>query len=316
MIENTMDRTLPLEFIRVTEAAAIAAAAWIGKGDKNAADQAAVTAMRDRLNALDISGRIVIGEGDKDEAPMLFIGEEVGKGGAEIDIAVDPLECTGNCANGRPDSMSVMAIGPRGSLLGAPGTYMDQLSVGARAKGRVSLHQSFEENVRALAEALGKPMTDCTIAILDRERNKQYIDGARALGVRLRLFDAGTIGMGVASALPDSGIDMMIGSGGAPEAVITAAAVRALGGTMEAILKPHKEIFTEQARAMGFTDLSHIFTLDELAKDGVVFVATGISDGPALRGVVVGATTITTHSVFMRSKSGTVRFIETHHRKH
>ncbi len=313
MIKETMDRTLPLEFVRVTEAAAIAASAWVGKGDKNAADQAAVTAMRDRLNALDISGRIVIGEGEKDEAPMLFLGEEVGKGGIEVDIAVDPLECTSNCANGRPDSMSVMAIGPRGSLLGAPGTYMDQLAVGRAARGKVSLATSFEENVRALATALGKDIADCTVAILDRERNKDYIDRARALGVRIRLFEHGTIGMAIAAALPDSGIDMMVGSGGAPEAVISAAGVRAIGGTMEAILKPHNDRVAAQARAMGMTDVDHVFTLDELAKDGVVFVATGISDGPALRGVVVRARSIITHSLFLRAKSGTARFIETHH---
>lgn len=309
-----MDRNLALEFVRVTEAAAIAAAKWLGRGDKNSADQAAVTAMRDRLNALDISGTIVIGEGDKDEAPMLFIGEKVGKGGIAVDIAVDPLECTTNCANGRPDSMAVLAAGPRGSLLHAPGTYMDQMSVDARAKGKVSFEQSFEDNVHALATALQKNIGDVVIAILDRDRNKDYIDRARKLGVRIRLFEHGTVGIAIASALLDSGIDMMVGSGGAPEAVISAAGVRSLGGDMQAILKPHKEEYAEQARKMGITDFNHIFTIDELAKDGTIFVATGISDGPALRGVVVTPHNIITHSLFMRSKSGTVRFMETHHK--
>lgn len=309
-----MDRNLALEFVRVTEAAAIAASAWLGRGDKNAADQAAVTAMRDRLNALDISGTIVIGEGDKDEAPMLFIGEKVGKGGIEIDIAVDPLECTTNCANGKPDSMAVLAAGPRGSLLHAPGTYMDQMSVDARAKGRISFVKPFEENVKALAQAIGKDLSDVVIAILDRERNQDYIVRARKLGVRIRLFEHGTIGMAIASALSDSGIDMMVGSGGAPEAVISAAGVRSLGGDIQAILKPHKEEYAEQARQMGITDFNHIFTIDELAKKGTVFVASGISDGPALRGVIITPNNIITHSLFMRSKSGTVRFMETHHR--
>lgn len=309
-----MDRNLALEFVRVTEAAAIAASKWLGRGDKNAADQAAVTAMRDRLNALPISGTIVIGEGDKDEAPMLFIGEKVGKGGVEIDIAVDPLECTSFCAAGKTDSMAVLAAGPRGSLLHAPGTYMNQMSVDSRAKGKVSFERSFEENVKALAEALGKNIGDVVIAILDRDRNKDYVDRARKLGARIRLFEHGSIGMAIASALLDSGIDMMIGSAGAPEAVISAAGVRALGGDIQAILKPHKEEYAEQARRMGITDFNHIFTIDELAKDGTVFVATGISDGPALRGVVVTPHKIITHSLFMRSKSGTVRFIETHHK--
>ncbi|MDO8582014.1 MAG: class II fructose-bisphosphatase [bacterium] len=309
-----MDRNLALEFVRVTEAAAMAASKWLGRGDKNAADQAAVTAMRDRLNALDISGTIVIGEGDKDDAPMLFIGEKVGRGGVEVDIAVDPLECTTNCANGRPDSMAVLAAGSRGSLLHAPGTYMDQMSVDARVKGKVSFAKPFEENVKALAKALGKEMGDVVIAILDRDRNKDYVERARKLGCRIRLFEHGTIGMAIASALLDSGIDMMIGSGGAPEAVISAAGVRSLGGDIQAILKPHKEEYAQQARKMGITDFSHIFTIDELAKEGTVFVATGISDGPALRGVVVTPHNIITHSIFMRSKSGTVRFMETHHK--
>lgn len=312
-----MDRNIALEFIRVTEAAAIAASKWLGKGDKNAADQAAVNAMRSRLNDIAFSGTIVIGEGDKDDAPMLYIGEKVGKGGAifpELDLAVDPLECTSNLANGKLDSLAVLAAGPKGTLLNAPGTYMDQIAVGKEAAGKIDIKKSARENIKIVATALRKEISETTVAILDRERHQKLIQEARAVGARVRLFEHGTIVHGLAPSIANSGIDLMIGIGGAPEAVITAAALKCLGGDMQAILKPHEQKYEEQARAMGIVDFDQVFKLNDLVKDICMFTATAISDSPILKGLVYNDDYIITHSVVMRSKTGTLRFIEAHHK--
>lgn len=309
-----MDRNLALEFVRVTEAAAIACSHWMGRGDKIKADQAAVDAMRSRFNVVDFDGEVVIGEGEKDEAPLLYIGEKVGtKKGMKVDIAVDPLECTTNLACGRPNAISVLAVGPKGTLLKAPGTYMDQLAVGPKAKGAIDIRKSIKTNLHNVAKALEKDIDDVTVIILDRPRHEKMIKEIRDTGARIRLIDHGTISAGVATAMDDSGIDVMMGIGGAPEAVITAAALKCIGGEIQTILKPHNDKFMKQAKEMKI-DLDKVFTTDDLVKgDECMFVATGISDGPLLQGVVFQGHSIRTHSIVMRGKTGTIRFIEARH---
>lgn len=309
-----LDRNLALEFVRVTEAAAIAASRWFGRGKKNEADGAAVAEMRARFNQLAFNGTVVIGEGEKDEAPMLYTDEKLGSGeGPAFDIAVDPLECTSNCANGRSNAISVLAAGPAGSLLKVPGTYMDQLSVGPEAKGAIDITKPPSWNLPRIAKALGKPVEDLVVAILKRERHEQLIAQVREAGARVYLIDHGTVGAGIAVAQPDSGVDVMWGVGGAPEAIITAAGLKCYGGEMQATLKPHKPEFEEEAKGMGL-DLGKVYGIEELASgDSLVFAATGISNGPLLKGVVLTKYGALTHSIVMRSKSGTVRYIETHH---
>jgi fructose-1,6-bisphosphatase class II len=309
-----LDRNLALEFVRVTEAAAIAASQWFGRGEKKKADGAAVKEMRARFNQIDFNGIVVIGEGEKDEAPMLFTDEKLGTGdGPEFDIAVDPLECTSNCANGRPNSISVLAAGPKGSLLKVPGTYMDQLAVGPDAKGVIDISQPPSWNLPRIAEALGKPVEDLVVAILDRDRHKELISQVREAGARVFLIDHGTVGAGIATAQPESGIDVMWGIGGAPEAIITAAGLKCYGGDVQATLNPHKPAVAEEAKEMGL-DLDKVYRIDDLAAgDNLVFAATGISNGPLLKGVVLTPWGALTHSIVMRSKSGTIRYLETHH---
>lgn len=314
-----MDRNLALEFIRVTEAAAIAASHWLGRGDKEAADKSAVEAMRSRLNDIEFRGTVVIGEGEKDEAPMLYIGEKVGRQIAgnqtlpEFDIAVDPLEGTTLAAHGKPGAIAVIAFGPKGTLLDPPGTYMDQLTVGPEGKGLIDITAPLEENIKKVAQACQKKPNEMTIAILDRDRNLHYIEAARNIGSRVVLFEHGTVSHGLAPAISTWEIDMMAGIGGAPEAVITAAGIKALGGDMQAVLKPHSDEFLKQAIARGMGDLNKVYKLNDLVRDQTLFVATGVSTSPILKGVNFGKDYITTHSVMMRSKSGTVRFIEARH---
>jgi fructose-1,6-bisphosphatase II len=309
-----MDRNLALEFVRITEAAAIACAEWMGKGDKNKGDQAAVDAMRKRFNYVDFKGKVVIGEGEKDEAPMLYVGEKLGTGeGPEMDIAVDPLECTDNLAKGKPNAISVLAAGPKGSLLNAPGSYMDQLAVGPEAKGVIDIKAPIKKNLKNIAKALKKDIEDVTVIILDRPRHEEMIKQIREAGSRIRLIDHGTISAGIAAAIPESGIDVMMGIGGAPECVITAAALKCIGGEIQAVLKPHKEEFKQQAVDRGL-DLNKVYKTEDLAKGNyLVFAATGVSDGPLLKGVVFTKYGQLTHSLVMRSKSGTIRYLEAHH---
>jgi len=309
-----MDRNLALEFVRITEAAAISCAPWMGKGDKIKADKAAVDAMRKRFNYVDFKGKVVIGEGEKDKAPMLFVGEELGTGkGHEMDIAIDPLECTSNLANGKPNAISVLAAGPKGSLLNAPGSYMNQLAVGSEAKGVIDIKASIKENLQNIAKALGKDIEDITVAILDRPRHEDMIKQIRNTGARIRLIEHGTVSAGIAPAIPNSGIDVMMGIGGAPEGIITAAALKCVGGDIQGILKPHNDKFKQQAEDNGL-DLNKTYKIDDLAKgNNLVFAATGISDGPLLKGVVITNYGFLTHSIVMRSKSGTIRYLEAHH---
>ncbi len=312
-----MDRNLALEFVRVTEAAAISAAKWVGKGESDAADQAAVTAMRDRLKAIDFDGTVVIGEGERDKAPMLFIGEKVGNGkGFKADIAVDPLEGTGVTAKGLENALSALAAAPKGHLLNAPDTYMDKIAVGPAVGNAVSLEKSVGENLKIVAKKLGKEVSELTVVILDRERHKELIEEVRKAGARIRLIGDGDVSGAIATALPDAKVDVLMGSGGAPEGVLAASAMKCLGGYIEGRLKFRNEGERKRAMGYGLKDPEKVLTLDDLAKgEDSMFVATGVTDGTFLKGVNFEPHgTILTHSVVMRAKTGTVRFVEAIHR--
>ncbi|HWP31095.1 MAG TPA: class II fructose-bisphosphatase [Fimbriimonadales bacterium] len=312
-----MDRNLALEFVRVTEAAALASARWVGKGDRHAADQAACDAMRSALCNMDIAGYIAIGEGERDEAPMLYIGEEVGTGnGPRIDIAVDPLEGTNLCANGVPNAISVLAAAVQGdgSLMHAPDCYMDKLVVSEAAKGAIDITLPPTANLKAIARCLGKPVDELTIGILDRPRHEKLISEIRRAGARIRLVGDGDITLGLAAIDEQSGIDALFGIGGAPEGVITAAAVRAYGGDMQARLVFRNDEERERAARMVKGDIDRVLYVDDLASGNVMFAATGITSGDILKGVRFTANGAYTESLVMRSATGTVSRIETRHR--
>lgn len=311
-----MDRNLALEFVRVTEAGAIAAADWMGRGDKHAADQAAVDAMRSRFNELDFAGEIVIGEGEKDQAPQLYIGEKVGTGrGPELDVAIDPLECTDSVANGVPNAISVIATGTKGSLFHAPDMYMEKIACGSRAKDVISLNKSVEDNISAVAKALNKDVSQVVVVMLDRPRHDELKAKIRGVGARVRLISDGDVAGAIAPSLPDSGIDLLLGTGASAEAVLAAVAIKCLGGGFEARLAPKDDKQRDVLTRLGITDITRILTLGDLAKgDDLTFTATGVIDGPLLRGVRYADGYGVTYSVVMRVKSGTVRFLETRHR--
>ncbi len=309
-----MDRNLALEFVRVTEAAAIAAARWIGKGDAKKADGAAVDEMRDRFNQIDFSGTVVIGEGQKDEAPELYTGEKIGTGKAPImDIAVDPLECTDSVAHGRYNALSVIASGPRGSLLSAPDTYMEKIAVGPVAKKVIDLDASVATNIRRAAHALGKKTSEMTVVVLDRERHHTLIHDIRKAGARVRLITDGDVAAGVAPCMPESGIDILMGIGGSAEAVLAGVAIKILGGEMLCRFKPKNEHHAELVKKAGLTT-KKIYSANDLAKGRMLtFTATGVIDGPLLHGVRFLEKTIVTNSLVIRGQSGTVRYLTTHH---
>lgn len=309
-----MDRNLALEAVRVTEAAALAASRLMGRGDEKAADQAAVDAMRTALNSLPIDGTVVIGEGERDEAPMLFIGEKVGAGGPKIDIALDPLEGTTITAKGGPNALAVVAMAESGGFLNAPDTYMDKIAVGpGHPEGIVDLDATPEENLKNFAKARNMDIRDLVACILDRPRHSDLIARVRATGARIMLISDGDVSGVIATATPGSGVDIYIGSGGAPEGVLAASALRCIGGQMQGRLVFRNEDEKSRARRLGITDLNRKYKLTELAKGDVMFAATGVTDGPMLRGVRRSTTTATTHSMVMRSKTGTVRLVEAHH---
>ena len=309
-----MNRNLALEFVRVTEMAAIASARWMGRGDEKAADQAAVDAMRAMLDTVECQGTVVIGEGERDEAPMLYIGEEVGSGnGPALDIALDPLEGTTVCAVGASNSISVMAIAEEGGFLNAPDTYMQKIAVGPEGKGLIDITETPAENLRRLAEAKKCKVQDLTVVILDRDRHKDLIAEVRTAGARIRLIGDGDVAASLACCEPDSGVDMLLGIGGAPEGVIAAAALRCMGGDFQGTLKFRSEEEKERAQKMGITDLEKIYNIDELASGNVMFVATGVTTGTFLKGVHFRPWGAETHSIVMRSQSGTVRTIEAQH---
>jgi fructose-1,6-bisphosphatase II len=311
-----VDRELALEMVRVTEAAAIASGRIMGRGDKIAADQAAVDAMRHMLDTVAIQGVVVIGEGEMDEAPMLYIGEHVGSGqGDPVDVAVDPLEGTNLVAKGLPGAIAVMALAPAGCLLHAPDMYMEKLVAGPSGRDVLSLDQPIEDNVRALAAATDRDPRDLTVVVLDRPRHAELIAGIRRTGARIKLISDGDVTPAVAACLDGSGTDLLAGIGGAPEGVLAAAAVKCLGGEMLARLHYESDEEKERARAMGVDPLDKVLTLDDLVQgDDALFVATGITDGDLLQGVRYHRHMVTTHSVVMRSLTGTVRFVTAEHR--
>ncbi len=311
-----LDRVFSMEIARVTEAAAIAASRLIGCGDEKAADQAAVDAMRTALNKLEMRGEIVIGEGERDEAPMLYIGEKVGTGnGPELDIALDPLEGTTITAKAMPNALAVVAFAEKGKMLNAPDVYMDKLAIGGGyAKGVVDLDKTPAENIRALAAAKGVPVQEITACVLDRPRHAEIIKSIRSVGARIQLIPDGDVAGVIATTQPDTGIDIYMGSGGAPEGVLAAAALRCIGGQMQGRLLFTNDEQRNRARKMGVKDLDHKYVLEELASGDVIFSATGVTDGSMLKGIhreKGGA--VTTHTVVMRSASGTVRWISARH---
>lgn len=310
-----MDRELALELVRVTERAAIASGRWMGLGMKNEADGAAVDAMRKAFDRVAVSGRVVIGEGEMDEAPMLYIGEEVGLGGPEIDIAVDPVEGTNLIAKGLPGSIAVMAIAPRGCLLHAPDMYMEKLCVGHRGKGRIDINAPVRQNLLNVAEGMGRSVKDMVVVILDRERHENIIREVRETGARVKLISDGDVAPAVSVGIEGSGVHMLIGTGGAPEGVIAAAALKCLGGDMQARLWPENDDDIARAKKMGITDVKQVLTIDDMVRgEEAFFVCTAITQSDFLEPVRYFGGGARTNSVIMRASTGTVRFIDAIHR--
>jgi fructose-1,6-bisphosphatase II / sedoheptulose-1,7-bisphosphatase len=311
---SSVDRNLALEAVRVTEWAALAASKLMGRGDEKAADQAAVDAMRTALNAMAIDGEIVIGEGERDEAPMLYIGEKVGSGGPKIDIALDPLEGTTLTAKGSPNALAVIAMAEEGGFLNAPDVYMDKIAVGGGLPDDlVDLDAGPVANLKALAQAKSVEIGDLVACILDRPRHAELIAKVREAGARIMLITDGDVSGVIATATPGSGVDIYFGSGGAPEGVLAAAALRCIGGQFQGRLLFRNDDERGRARRLGIEDLNRKYSLLELAKGDVMFAATGVTDGSMLRGVRLAKGMATTHSLVMRSRTGTVRYVEAHH---
>lgn len=309
-----MDRNFALEFVRVTEAAALESARLMGRGDEKAADHAAVEAMRKSLNQVQFEGRVVIGEGERDEAPMLYIGEKVGKGGGpKLDLALDPLEGTTICATGGNNSVSVIAIAEEGKFLHAPDTYMLKIAVGPEARGAISLSNTPTQNLAEIAKAKSCNIDDLTVIILDRPRHADLIAEVRKAGARIWLIGDGDVSAAIATCKPDSGVDVLMGTGGAPEGVIAAAALRCMGGDFQGKLIFRTDDEKARAKKMGITDLDRIYHHDDLASGRVMFCATGVTQGTFLNGVRFMKNGAHTHSVVMRSESGTVRYIHAEH---
>src|SRR6185437_14772365 len=311
---GAMDRNLALEAVRVTEAAALSASRLMGRGDEKAADQAAVDAMRKALNSLAIEGTVVIGEGERDEAPMLYIGEKVGTGhGPRIDIALDPLEGTTITAKGGSNALAVIAMAEAGGFLNAPDTYMEKIAIGGGLGDIVDLDETPAANLKNLAKAKRADVSDLVVCILDRPRHSDLIAKVREAGARIMLISDGDVSGVIATARPDSGVDMYVGSGGAPEGVLAAAALRCIGGFMQGRLIFRNDDERGRAKRFGITDFNRKYNLLDLAKGDVMFAATGVTSGTMLQGVRRFAAGAVTHSMVMRSKTGTVRFIEAQH---
>ena len=312
-----LDRNLALELVRVTEAAAMAASQWVGRGDKNAADHAAVEAMRHVLGGVDMDGVVVIGEGEKDEAPMLYIGERVGNGSLpEVDIAVDPIDGTRLTSLGMPSAVSVVALAERGALYSAPPgiVYMEKLAVGPEAVGKVDIRRPVAENLAAVAAAKGMRLSDVTVIILDRPRHEALVREVRETGARIRFITDGDVAGALMAALPGTGIHILLGIGGAPEAVVAACALKCTGGEMQCRLWPRNDDERRAAEESG-ADLEQVLGIDDLARgNNLFFSVTGITDGELVRGVKYARNTVTTQSLVMRSSSGTIRTIDAVHR--
>ena len=316
---HVLDRVLVLEMVRVTEAAAVAASKWIGRGDNDAADAAAVEAMREALNELPFDGTVVIGEGERDEAPMLYIGEKVGSAqgtGPKINIALDPLEGTTLTAKAGPSAMCVLTISEEGGLLNAPDTYMEKLAVGpGYPEGTIDLSKSVGHNIRSIAAAKGVDPGEINACVLDRPRHEEIIAELRALGCGVKLISDGDVAGVIAVTDPDTGIDVYMGSGGAPEGVLAASALRCVGGQMQGRLVFRNDMEIARARRWGIDDLDRIYSLEEMAKSDCIFAATGVTDGSLLKGVHRGKNCLTTESIVMRASSGTIRRVWAEHHK-
>jgi len=310
-----LDRNLALEVVRVTEAAALSASKWMGRGDEKAADQAAVDSMRIALNAMDIEGTVVIGEGERDEAPMLYIGEKVGSGkGPKIDIALDPLEGTTICATGGPNALAVIAMAVDGGFLNAPDVYMDKIAIGpGLEKDLINIDNTPLSNLQNLAKAKKVNISDLVVCILDRPRHEELIHKTREAGARIMLISDGDVAGIIATASKETGVDMYVGSGGAPEGVLAASALRCIGGQMWGRLTFRNDDERGRATRLGISDFNKIYTMNELAHGEVMFAATGVTDGSMLRGVRRWSSGASTQSIIMRSKTGTVRTISAEH---
>ena len=310
-----MDRTLSLEFARVVEAAALRSGRLLGRGQKDAADGLAVDAMRQAFDSVRISGTVVIGEGEIDEAPMLYIGEHVGAGGPEVDIAVDPIEGTNLIAKGQNGAIAVMAIAEKGGLLHAPDMYMEKICVGPRGAGAIDITKSLTENIQNVAAKMGRKVDEINLVMLDRERHYGLMKEARDLGARIMLISDGDVNPAMECCIEGSGVHMVVGTGGAPEGVLAAAALKCAGGDMQARLKPGNEEEIRRCHEMGVKDVNQVLTLDDLVRtDDVIFAATAITRGNLLNPIQYFPGGARTHTIVMRSKTGTVRFLDTIHR--
>lgn len=309
-----MDRNFALEFVRVSEAAALASARHMGLGNEKAADHAAVEAMRRAFDTIDFDGVVKIGEGERDEAPMLYIGEKVGNGkGPKLDLALDPLEGTTITAKGGPNALSVIAIAEQGNFLHAPDTYMEKIAVGPEAYGAIDLDASPTENLKNVAKAKKCDVRDLTVMLLDRPRHEELIQELRAAGSRIWMIGDGDVQAAIAAGMPETGVDILMGTGGAPEGVIAAAALRCVGGNFQGRLVFRNNNERERAKKMGIEDFNKVYSIDELARGNVMFCATGVTSGSMLNGVKFTGGHAKTHSMIMRSETGTIRFVEAHH---
>ncbi|SDQ12780.1 fructose-1,6-bisphosphatase II [Virgibacillus subterraneus] len=310
-----MERSLTMEIVRVTEAAALSSARWMGRGKKEEADDAATSAMRDVFDTIPMQGTVVIGEGEMDEAPMLYIGEELGTGsGPRVDIAVDPLEGTNIVAQGTWNALAVIAIADHKKLLHAPDMYMQKLAVGPEAVGKVDINASTLENLKAVAKAKNKNMEDLVAVVLDRPRHAELVEEIRAAGARIKLIPDGDVAGAMNTAFDDTGVDILLGTGGAPEGVLAAVALKCLGGEIQGKLVPANDEETNRCKEMGIADTNKVFYMDDFCGgDDAIFAATGVTDGELLQGVQFKGVKATTQTVVMRAKSGTVRFIDGDH---
>jgi fructose-1,6-bisphosphatase II len=311
---SAVERSLSMELVRVTEAAALASARWMGRGKNAEADEAATQSMRDVFDTIPMKGTVVIGEGEMDEAPMLYIGEKLGTGyGPRVDVAVDPLEGTNIVAAGTWNALTVLAVADHGHLLHAPDMYMEKIAVGLEAVGMIDINAPVIENLRAVAKAKHKDIEDLVVAILNRERHEQIIQEIRESGARIKLVEDGDVAAAINTAFENTGVDIMLGSGGAPEGVLAAVALKCLGGDFQGKLLPQNEEELERCKKMGIEDVNSVLMMKDLVIGDAIFAATGVTDGELLRGVQYKGNVGTTHSVVMRAKSGTVRFIDGKH---
>ncbi len=310
-----MERSLTMELVRVTEAAALASARWMGRGKKEEADDAATTAMRKVFDTIPMKGRVVIGEGERDEAPMLYIGERLGSGdGPEVDIAVDPLEGTDIVALGVWNALAVLAVTDRGKMLHAPDMYMDKIAVGPEAVGKIDINAPVKDNLEAVAKAKNKDVEDVVVTVLHRERHSRIIEDIREAGARIKLIPAGDVAAAINTAFDHTGVDMLLGIGGAPEGVLAAVGLKCLGGELQGKLVPQNDDEYQRCLKMGIDDVSRVLTMEDLCGgDDAIFTATGVTDGELLKGVQFKGSKGTTETVVMRAKSGTVRFIDGNH---